>query len=264
MTRDDAETTRSLKRAFAILRAMGRHPDGMRVTDLQRELRVPRASLYRVINALLSEEMVVQDHATGLYRLGTSAMTLGLFARMATPLIAAAQPVLYDVSRESGQLCELVIAPGGWRVLALDVWHGAEMSLDVHIRPGSSTALRHTYMPGMVFLAFDPSRRLEQYLHLAQTADGRRMLDLSRAPDGDFMEQIERVRRTGYAWARQSGREGVGRVSAPVMQPGVQPPRVAACLGIACASKILTALRAAEWGILLKREAARLENAISV
>jgi DNA-binding IclR family transcriptional regulator len=256
--RHSTEVTRSLKRAFAVLRSIGLSYEGVRVHELQKRLGVPRASLYRVLNALLEMEYVSQDAETGLYRLGPGIMDLGWRARASSLMSAIAQPILRDVARATGQLCELVVPLGSSRLMAIDVWHGRDTPMRVRIRAGSATEFRHEYIPGLVLLACGSERALRQYLELAATAAGRRTLRIERAPDDSFFEEIDRVRRHDYAWARQSGREGVGRVGAPVFDNKPDPPRAIAVLGIACASTVLTPLRATEWGLLLSGQARRL------
>lgn len=256
------DPTLSLSRAVAVLRHIGHSRDGVRVQKLHEVLKIPRASTYRVVNALVGEELVLQDVETGLYRLGPGALNLGFFARESSPLAEMSQPVLRDVARSSGQLCELVGALGGWRLIALDVWPGAETPLVVRIRPGSVCALSHTYMPGLVYLAFGGERRLRQYLQVAATAEGRRTLGIAQAPGNELLDDINRWRRLQYAWRRQSGNVGVGRISAPIYDLGADPQRVIAVLGIACASRILTSARAAEFGMLLRAHAEKLERSL--
>jgi len=256
------DPTLSLSRAVAILRHIGHSRDGIRVQKLHEVLRIPRASTYRVVNALVREELVLQDVESGLYRLGPGALNLGFFARESSPLAEMSQPVLRDVARSSGQLCELVGALGGWRLIALDVWPGAETPLLVRIRPGSVTTLSHTYTPGLVYLAFGGERRLRHYLQVAATADGRRMLGISQTPGNELFEDIDRWRRLQYAWLRQSGNAGVGRISAPIYDLGTDPQRVIAVLGIACAGRILTSARAAQFGMLLRAHGEKLERSL--
>jgi DNA-binding IclR family transcriptional regulator len=122
--------------------------------------------------------------------------------------------------------------------------------------------LTHTYAPGMAFLAFGSEQRLRHYEEFAATADGRKGLGLTDAPDEHFREEIERVRKQRFVWRRQSGAPGVGRVSVPVFGLSSEPARVIAVLGIACSGRLLTIEQATHWGLLLRQNAGRLERVL--
>lgn len=253
-------SARALRRAISLLRAIGDYPDGLRAGELRRLIQIPRASLYRILDTLLEEELLVQEPSTGRYKLGPSSLSLGQRAKEASQLAEVAQPVLRDVARATEQLCELLAPLPSWRMLVLDVWHGKETPLVVRVRPGVVNQLYHGYVPAQVFLAFDPPRRLREYLRLAASAEGRRTLGIPGPPEPSFVDDIARWQKLGYVWNRQSGRQGVGRVAVPVFNERAQPQSVLAALGIACASRSLTPIRAAQWGPILRRSAERLQS----
>ena len=256
-------TARSITRVLAMLRHIAYATEGMRASDLQKELKIPRASMYRVLNALVNEDFIQQDAVSGLYRIGPAAMNLGFWARLASPLVRTAQPVLRDVSVATGHLAELIIAVGAWRSVTLDVWIGRDTPLTVRIRPGNFVNLTHRYVPCALFLAYGGEHRLQEYQRLADTPEGRERLGLKEPVTADDIERLRRWKKLGYAWDPQSGGPGVGRIAAPVFDLKSRTPKVAATIGVACPGKVLTAPRALEWGKILCEHARRLEEEIS-
>ncbi len=246
-----------------MLRHVSHAPQGLRASDLQREMKIPRASLYRVLNALVKEEFIQQDPLSGLYRAGPGAMNLGFWARQASPLALTAQPVLRDLARATGQLTELMITIGAWRAVVLDIWLGRDTPLFVQIRPGHIVNLNHRYIPCEVFLSFGGDHRLREYVRLAKTAEGSARLGLNKPGSSDVLERLQRWQRLGYAWDPQSGSTGVGRMAAPVFDRTARTPRLTAVLGIACSGRLLTTLRAAQWAQILCEHARKLETEIS-
>jgi DNA-binding IclR family transcriptional regulator len=258
--RHAADTTaRSITRVIAMLNHVAYHPRGMRASDLQRAMKIPRASLYRVLNALVKERFIEQDTASGLYHAGPAAMNIGFMARQASPLIQTAQPVLRDLARATGQLSELMIAIDNWRSVALDVWLGRDTPLFVQIRPGHFVNITHRYVPCEIFLAFGGEHRLREYVRLSQTVEGRERLGLTEPAGNDVIERMQRWQRLGYIWDRQSGNPGVGRMAAPVFDRSSRTPKLLAALGIACSGRLLTTMRAAQWGQMVCEHARKLE-----
>lgn len=242
-----------------MLRHVAFRPQGVRVSELQRVMRIPRASLYRVLNALVKEEFIQQDTVSGLYRAGPGAMNLGFLARQASPLVLTAQPVLRDLARATGQLSELMITVGGWRSVVLDVWLGRDTPVFVQVRPGHIMNVTHRYIPCEIFLAFEGEHRLREYVRLSKTAEGRERLGLQEPASDEVIERMQRWQRLGYAWDRQSGNAGVGRMAAPVFDRSARTPRLMAAIGIACSGRLLTTLRAAQWGQMVCEHARKLE-----
>ena len=246
-----------------MLRHVAYSPEGLRVADLQKALKIPRASLYRVLNALVAEEFMQQEAATGLYRIGPAALNLGFWARQASPLVRVAQPILHDLSQATGQLAELMIPIGAWRMVALDIWIGRDTPLFVRIRPGNITPINHLYVPCALYLAHSPEHRLAEYQRLSHIAEWQEKLRLKAPVSDDDIERLQRWKKLGFAWDPQSGGPGVGRLAAPVFDRKSRTPALAATLGLACSGKLLTNLRAAQWGKIACEHARRLEEEIA-
>jgi DNA-binding IclR family transcriptional regulator len=73
--------------------------------------------------------------------------------------------------------------------------------------------------------------------------------------------ECRRWRRLGYAWRRQPVKDGANsRVAVPVFDPHAPSERLAGSLGIVCDAGEVNAMRAAEWAVLLRAGARRLEK----
>ena len=256
--RQDTDATRAVSRAISVLRCLSTSVSGRSAFELCQLARIPRASLYRILNALLQEELILQDAHSGKYLLGPASLHFGFYARAHTELVAQSLSLLREVARKTEQLAELVAPLPHWRILVLDTWHGRETPTTVAVRPGVMHFINTDYAPSEAVLCFGPERRLAEYMRLSQTPEHRRRCGLDGPLAAEYLERVERWRRLGYVWAAQSGAPGVGRVAAPVFDSRKNPPVLTAVLGIACASAILSAPRAAHFGAILKTHAAKL------
>lgn len=68
---------RSVRRAAAILRALGSGPSRMGVTELAERLGLAKATVHGLLRTLEAEELVERDPDSGKYRLGPALLQLG-------------------------------------------------------------------------------------------------------------------------------------------------------------------------------------------
>lgn len=225
---------------------------GMGAHALQASLKIPRASLFRLLHTLAERDLISQDPYTGRYRLGMGLLKLGYAARRTSPLVMQAQATLHVLTRKTRLMSELAMAVGSWKLAMLDVWLAEGTPVKVQSRPGMQFELDHQTAHGLCYLAFDHAHRLDAF--------ARAKLN-GTAPEG-LLEHLARGRAQGYAWFRQRGvgnRPGNARVAVPVIDPHTKPRRLTATLALVCDSQEMTSLRAAQWAQILKEHARALE-----
>jgi len=103
----------SIDRALQLLRCIAaRHAQGASLADLVAATRLDRTTAYRMASSLARAGLVGRDGATGLYRLGTEAMALGLAAMQRAPLIERCRPAMKALARRSQEHVFLVVRSG--------------------------------------------------------------------------------------------------------------------------------------------------------
>ena len=222
--------------------------------ELLKRLKIPRASLFRVLKDLADQGVVEQDPHSGRYRLGRRLMTLGYRARLASPLVEAVQPILREIAGATHLMGELVVLGSPWRLLMVEVWQVEGTPLSMASRPGLFFPLRHLNAPGLCFLSFSGAHRLARYHKKAATEEGRRELQLPRGVPTGLREECARWRRMGHTFKRQ--RQHM-RVSVPVFDPN-DGGRLLAALGVTGGWDLGQA-RVAECALLLRSKARQLE-----
>jgi DNA-binding IclR family transcriptional regulator len=252
------DAARAMSRAFDLLRAIGSNAKGVSTTTLQSQLQIPRASLYRILSSLMNELLVVRQPQSGMLHLGHAALTLGFQARVSTILTHVAAPILRHIARETRQLAEILVPGDHGNLVVLDVWQGIDTPVIVRSRSGSIARIGHGFAPGLVCLAYAPASRVLEYVRRTELA----RKDPGPATCEDLPQKLERCRQQGFVWLKQSGRPGVGRISAPIFESNDCQSRVKAIIGIACASSELHPERATEWGRLLQECAAKISASL--
>jgi DNA-binding IclR family transcriptional regulator len=202
-------TVQSIKRSFALLRALALGPVG--VTELADRVALPKSTVARLLASLEEEQAVEQTEAGGEYRLGPGLIDLAGSAPRGRNLVAAARPHLLELSESIDEVAGLSTIDGGL-VYYLDQ---TESSSNIQVRDWTGEhAPLHAVPSGLVILAHQPERFVEEYLAgpLVQCT-ARTMTD----PD-ELRDRLEHVRSIGYAWVHEEFADELNSVAAPVFE----------------------------------------------
>lgn len=243
--------TQAIGRAFRLLRALsGAGPAGLGLTELARATGLTRPTTHRILAALVTEAVVVQNARTARYVLQQSfAPSL---QEPSLPLFAAAVPYLDDAARVIGDTLFLTLRSGREtvcvarrlgshpiQVLAIDV--GARRPL------GVSSA-------GIALLAGMPGRQAGRILRANARALLAYGLSLQHSSDA-----VRDARRRGFALRERGLIPGTKAVSvwfAP------QPQGAAAALTVAGVARRLPAARVDQLAMQLRRYADQIDEVL--
>lgn len=180
------------------------------VSDLSRQLAMPKSSVHRLLSSLSSRALIEQDD-DGRYKPGVGLVALGLGVIEREPIVMAARPVLEAESRELGETLFVVAARAG-RLLVLDKVEGTGMlraapsvgsTLPVHATAAGKLYLAHA--PGLVEV---PADSLPTFTE--RTSNTARKL----------AREVAAARRNGYAVNREEWVPGLCVAGAPIMDDG--------------------------------------------
>jgi IclR family transcriptional regulator, acetate operon repressor len=196
--------TRAITRAVALLKAFSDLHPRWRVTDLARELKLPKPTVVRLLAALERDAMVMREPVTGMYGLGPGAIALGSLALRSNDLRTVARVELEMLAAETSESTTLEILVGT-EVLILDevrVLRILGTAPDVGTRwPAHATST------GKVMLAestLQLSARLQKFTRHTITSGAA------------LRRELETVRERGYATAVEELVEGFAAVAAAI------------------------------------------------
>ena len=211
----DKTANQSTQVAFQIIEVMAAAGETMRVTDLARQLGMPKARIYRFLQTLVAIGYVVQDTETERYRLTLKLFHLGQAIADGTQLITVARPELIRLRDATGQTTTLsVLEEQGMRVI--DIVR-TDSPVQIVTKPGALLAF-HASAQGKLALAFGPARLWEVVRAApleAVTADTK--TDLAA-----LEREIVQVRKQGWAVAPSELLPGVNAISAPILDAANQ------------------------------------------
>jgi DNA-binding IclR family transcriptional regulator len=209
---DLKHTIPAIDRMMELLGVLERRPEGASITTLAAELRLPRTTVYRIVNTLQAHEMVHRD-GEGTYRLGRRILRLAAHVAAAAvtdlDIAAVAQPFLDRAAAETGNSVKLsVIDHEG--VLVLAVAQGRrEYALTV--APGQRMPI-HAGAASKMLLAHLPPEEQDVWLaRPLQKFTGRSITDPKR-----LRAELARIKRLGWAQDRGENAPSIHAYAAPV------------------------------------------------
>jgi DNA-binding IclR family transcriptional regulator len=209
-----------------------------------------KTTTHRLLQALVSEALVERSEASGLYRLGTGLMALGVLALSSSDLRLRVRPVLKQLAKSSGETATLEV-PIEDSMLILDEVAGTHFVGAVG-NVGTRWPL-HATSTGKALIAFD-EQRLE-----ALDSELTPLTPNTIVRRTDLRKQLALIRQRGFAETvdeLEDGFSGVGTI----IRGGLG--EVIGTLSICGPTQRLTVTRRARLGESLRIAAARLQPAL--
>jgi DNA-binding IclR family transcriptional regulator len=198
------ESLSTVDRALDVLTHLHTRGRAQGVTELARELDLPKSTAHRLLAALLRRGFVQRDPG-GRYRPGMALVALGVGVLESEPVVRAARRVLEDEAEAADETVFLAGARAG-RLLVLDKEEGTGF-LRASPRIGAEIPV-HATAVGKLYMAFEP-----EALALGRVTE--RFTPRTRDPD-ELAGELERVRTRGFAENREEWIPGLIGVAAPV------------------------------------------------
>ena len=212
-TREDGQERYSvpgLRRGLLLLRCFTREHPEAGLSDLARELDLPRTTVFRLAQTLESMGFLKRVVGSKLYRLGPSVLGIGFEFLASLELPEIARPALEALRDGTGASSHLAIAHGS-EIVYLSRYAGRS-ALASNIRVGSRLAAHASSMGRVLLadLAEDELDRLYRNQPLEPYTDQTpTTLDALRA-------LLDDDRRRGYVVSRSFYERGVASIAAPV------------------------------------------------
>ncbi|TIC81766.1 IclR family transcriptional regulator [Nocardioides sp. GY 10127] len=178
------------------------------VSEVARRLGVAKSTAHRTLSTLAESGLLVRSSVTGRYRLGLRMYELGQVARDREPLHRAALPLLERLHARTGLTVHLAVADGA-HVVFVERLHGAS-ALPI-LGASARRVPAHLTAVGKALAAFDP-----RVAAAAERAGLAPATDSSVTGPEEWAACLERVRRDGWARARDESVEGLSSVAVPV------------------------------------------------
>ncbi|GLY71138.1 IclR family transcriptional regulator [Amycolatopsis taiwanensis] len=208
----ESSGTEAAARVADVLLLFTGGPRYLGVSSISRELGLAKAVVHRILQSLVSREMLATDPGVSGYRLGPAAVALGASALRRFDARTVATPVLRRLRDETGETTTLSGLVGDERVYLDQFESPREIKMTVDI--GRRFPL-HAGSSGKVILAFLPADRQEALLARELPALTEKTIT---TPD-DLRAVLAETARDGVAVSLGERQPGAGSVAAPLFGP---------------------------------------------
>ena len=199
--------------ALQILEYVAKQRESVRITDLAAAFGTNKNKIFRHLRTLMQQGYVVQEHASEQYRIGTRLVALGRAVSTNFDLGRLASEAMTTLRSQVGQSVVVSqIEDAGMRVIAVV---RSESPIEIIVKPGSLLGF-HNSSQGKIALAFGGDALLTRVLASRLEASTAKTLTTARA----LRENIELVRKQGWAVAPDETALGLNALAAPVLDAG--------------------------------------------
>ncbi len=208
--KDSGFSTPSLDRALGVLECLGRHPQGLGLSELAAEMGLSINFVYRVTQALVAHGYVNRD-AEKRFGIGPKLLSLCQPVSNDVPLSEAAMPALRWLSEQTGEAAHLGMISGHEGIVLERVI--GQALIKFYVERGTRFPL-HTSGPGKVMLAFMPQGQRDAIIS-GMTFERFQPWTISNRKD--FLKCLDEVRVEGFAIDAGEHLEGHHCLGAPIM-----------------------------------------------
>jgi DNA-binding IclR family transcriptional regulator len=186
--------TQAVQRAMTVLKAVAQGGPETRLADVTRQVGLNKSTVFRLLSALESAEMIERTPGGDTYRLGRELVRMASQALGKNELVTAARPTLQALAAETRETITLEVLVGD-EMLILDELVGGHV---VGAMPSMGTRWpAHATSTGKVVWAHLPPAELEaRLLRRLPSFTSRTVCDPAQ-----LRRELERVRVRGYATA---------------------------------------------------------------
>jgi DNA-binding IclR family transcriptional regulator len=197
-------------KAFQVLRLISKNPEGVKLSHLARDLGFGKSTVFGITSALEANGAIMRDPRSKKYTLGMTLFELGRSAYERIDLKDAARPHMEDLMAETRESVFLGVKNID-HVTILDI---VESNQDLKITsPVGTTIPILAGATGKIFLA-DMNR--EKAARIVHEEGLPRFTDQSIIDPELYFQELQRVRKKGFATDDEEYISGVRAVAAPI------------------------------------------------
>lgn len=199
-----------LHRAFAILEEIASFPSDLGVSDLSRQLSIPKSTAYGIVQALL-EIGALRQNDTNKLMLGPTMARLGNQALAGINIRSTARPYMDKLSEES----KVTVFMGIFDEHGITIIEKADSPLELKISAPIGTRIPvFAGAAGKVFLAGMRKKMLDKIL---KERSIQKFTENSITEPEKYRLELEKVRKEGHAYDLEEYIQGVNAISVPLV-----------------------------------------------
>ena len=207
-------TSTTLERACDVLRLFTRQKPRWTISELARHLNVPKSGIFRLVKTFERKQFLQSGDDSYEYELGSGIWELtGTVFGKRERLVEKASPYLRELNKATGLLVSLRVLENEQMVI-VDRVEGND-PVKVIFPVGTHQPLNHG-APGKLLLAYHYSPDSTQFNDLVSRNKITRLTDRTLTDRRRLQEELNKIRRLGYAMSDGEAIRGTIGIAVPV------------------------------------------------
>lgn len=214
-----------LEKSMLMLEAVSNHPEGITLTNLCKEIDIPKGSAHALLSTFVNMGYLRRDQRTSLYYINLKTFEVGARFVENNRHFRYAREVLENIVSRTGETAHMAVLDGTDVVYIskFDYSHAIRMVSIIGRRiPAHATAIGKALLSGY---SNDEIRAMYQGKSLERLTENT-VVDLDM-----LIEQLDRARLVGYTSEREESTRGIECVGVAVGKPS-NPTHIAISLSV--------------------------------
>lgn len=202
------DSVRATETSVAIISAIEELDGEATITEISNHLQLAKSTVYKHL-ATLERSGIVVEYANG-YRIGLRCLKLGGIARQYDDVYAVAKSEIQKMAESTGELANLMFEEQGYGVYVYTARGDQAVDLDRSL--GKRVYLHTTALGKALLSSLSDARVREIVAEHGLPAE----TDETITTEGELFEELEKIRRDGFAYNREERIGGLGCVGVPL------------------------------------------------
>ncbi|MDR1935660.1 MAG: IclR family transcriptional regulator [Candidatus Accumulibacter sp.] len=201
----------SVERGLVILELLVENSEGLPISAIARRLSLPLSATHRLLQALIGADYVKQETASDRYLLTLKLGAIGLRQLAGMTLNQAAQPILDDLARKTGELVRMAVVEGDEMTWMAEA-QGATATIRYHPPISGCHVPLHTTGMGKAWLASMPEKEAVAKV-VARGFEAEFRGPNAIRTVAELRREIRRTRAMGFAFNDQESELGLSAIA---------------------------------------------------
>ncbi|MCM3761337.1 IclR family transcriptional regulator [Alkalihalobacillus oceani] len=204
------DTSSSVDRTLRLIEIISHSPNGVSLAEITEMTKIPKSTVFRLLEKLLNYGYVDLDRDTERYVPGLKAIDIGVSALLNTNIVDASIPYLRDLSEKTGETSFLGVHSEG-EIVYLYKAEGTQAILTPS-QLGSRRPVHCTGLGKAIFSGYSN----EFILKVLNEQGMKQYTKKTLVTPESYLSEIEEVRRKGFAADLEELEIGLGCFAMPV------------------------------------------------
>lgn len=219
---NNEKSTRVLDRAVAILNCFSLDSNNLTLKEISETINLSTSTTSRLLNSLTVINFLSRNNKDKTYQLGPQLYHYGFLAKDNISVVKYAYPLMKKLRDKIKEAVTLYVLEENYRVCYEHI--ESLLTMKCVVRVGDRFPL-WAGASGKCLLAYSGKSVVEREIKKAYPITSTTITD-----ENMFFEELEKIRKQGYAISHGEREEGITSMAMPIFEP---PHRILSCLSVA-------------------------------